>query len=106
MPSRKQLIVFIAIIQSILWLAHFVLYQTWTFSTEGHGRFALKLALGVLSISFIASSLLAFRHTNAAVRAAYKASAIWIGLLSFLFIAAIASWIIFGMAWLARLDIH
>lgn len=106
MPSRKQLVGFIAIIQSILWLAHFVLYQTWTFSTEGHGAFGIKLALGVLSVSFITSSLLAFRYTNAAVRVAYKASAIWIGLLSFLIIATVASWIIFGVTRLAGLDIN
>src|SRR5215469_8790412 len=105
MESRKRLAVFIAIIQSILWMAHFVLYQTWTFSTEYRG-FVIKLVLGVLSISFIASSLLAFRYTNPAVRAVYKASAIWIGLLSFLFIAAVASWIIFGVARIAGLVIN
>ena len=105
MPARRQLITFIAIIQSILFLAHLLLYETWTFSSEGGGTFGIKLAAGVLSISFIASSLLAFRYTNAAVRAVYKASAIWLGLLSFLFIAAIASWIIFGVTRLAGLDI-
>lgn len=104
MPSRKQLIRFVAIIQSILFLAHFALYETWTFSTDARSTF-VKLVVGVLSISFIASSLLAFRYTNAAVRAVYKASAIWLGLLSFLFAAAGASWIIFGAARLAGLAI-
>lgn len=106
MPSQKQLFGFIAIIQSILFLAHFVLYETWTFSAESQAAFGIKLVLGILSISFVCTSLLAFRYTNAAVRAAYKASAIWIGLLSFLFLAATGSWIIFGVARLAGLDIN
>ena len=106
MPSRKQLVGFISVIQSILFLAHFFLYKTWTFSAQAHGSFGLKIALGVLSVSFIASSLLAFRYTNAAVRAVYKASAIWLGLLSFLFLSAVASWIIFAIMRLAGLGIN
>ena len=105
MPARRQLITFIAVIQSILFLAHFLLYETWTFSSEASGTFGIKLAVVVLSISFIASSLLAFRYTNAVVRAVYKASAIWLGLLSFVFLAAIGSWIVFGIARLIGLDI-
>jgi len=101
MPSRKQLIGFISVIQSILFLAHFFLYQTWAFSAGARGLFGVRLALGILSMSFVGSSLLAFRYTNATVRTIYKASAIWLGLLSFLFLVALAAWIIFGLAQLA-----
>src|SRR6185503_11314722 len=31
MPLRKRLVVFVSIIQSILFLAHILLYQTWIF---------------------------------------------------------------------------
>jgi len=108
---RKGLIVrFIAVIQSVLWLGHLLLYKTWTFSPTGTadrpGAFWIKLTLGVLSVSFIAASLLAFRYTNTAVRAFYRAAAVWLGLLSFLFIAALSSWIVFGVAQLAGLDIN
>jgi uncharacterized protein len=109
MASRKQLIGFITVIQSILFLGHFVIYETWAFSSTGRavpGAFAIKFVVGILSVSFIASSLLAFRYTNAAVRVAYKASAIWLGLLSFLFLAAAGAWIIFGLARLAGLHIN
>ena len=109
MPSRRQLAVFIAIIQSILLLAHFLLYETWTFSSQGldiHVALGIKFVFGILSISFVASSLLAFRYTNAVVRVLYKASAIWLGLLSFLFLAAAGSWIVYGIARLVGLDIN
>ena len=108
MRSRKQLAIFIAIIQSILFLAHFFIYETWTFSAGtavslGAGN---KLVLGILSVSFVAASLLAFRYTNAAVRALYKLSAIWLGLLSFLFLGAVGSWFVYGVGRLARFNVN
>jgi predicted MPP superfamily phosphohydrolase len=106
---RRSLIGFIAIVQSVLFLTHFLLYETWTFSPAGsdaHGARWIKLVLGFLSVSFIAASLLAFRYTNAALRAFYRAAAVWLGLLSFLFVAAVSSWIIFGVAQLAGLDVN
>ena len=105
--TRRRLIGFIAVIQSVLCLGHLFLYETWAFSPTGSatpGAFWIKLAVGFLSVSFVAASLLAFRYTNAVVRAFYKAAAVWVGLLSFLFVAAISSWIIFGIAQLAGLD--
>jgi predicted MPP superfamily phosphohydrolase len=109
MGLRKGLIGFIAVIQSILFLTHLLLYKTWTFSLAGNetvGALWIKLVLGFLSVSFIATSLLAFRYTNAVLRAFYRGAAIWVGLLSFLFTAAILSWIIFGIARLAGLDVN
>src|SRR6266567_2983128 len=109
MGLRKGLIGFIAIVQSVLFLTHFLIYETWTFSPAGnhaYGALWIKLVFGFLSVSFVAASLLAFRYTNAALRAFYRAAAIWVGLLSFLFAAAVSSWIIFGVAWLAGLDVN
>lgn len=99
MKFRKRLILFISILQSILFLGHFLLYWTWTFTAAGHlaGRLGLKLALGLLSVSFVPASLLAFRYTNVFVRVFYKIAAVWVGLLSFLVIAAVGCWIIFGI---------
>src|SRR5580692_9922849 len=109
MRVRRRLIGFIVIIQSVLFLTHFVLYKTWIFSPSGDadsGAVWTKLVFGFLSVSFVAASLLAFRYTNAALRAFYRAAAVWLGLLTFLFFAAMFSWIIFGIALLARLDLN
>ncbi|MGA9392801.1 MAG: metallophosphoesterase, partial [Candidatus Sulfotelmatobacter sp.] len=57
-------------------------------------------------VSFVTASLLAFRFTNPAVRALYRAAAVWVGLVSFLFFAAVSSWIIFGVARLAGLELN
>jgi len=106
--APRRLIVFIAIIQGILALTHLFIYETWVSSPPIGAPSALwiKLMAGFLSVSFVAASLLAFRYTNALVRAFYKLAAIWVGLLSFLFFAAVASWIIFGAARIAGLEIN
>ena len=109
MRVRREIISFIVVIQSVLFLTHYLLYETWAFAPAGSatpGAFWIKLALGFLSVSFIAASLLAFRYTNAALRAFYRAAAVWMGLVSFLFLAAVSAWIIFGVARLAGLNIN
>src|SRR3989442_1216690 len=106
---RRSLIGFIAIVQSVLFLTHFLLYETWTFSHAGshtHVALWIKLVLGFLSVSFVAASLLAFRYTNAALRAFYRAAAVWVGLVTFLFLATVSSWIIFVVAWVVGLDVN
>jgi predicted MPP superfamily phosphohydrolase len=92
----------------VLFLTHFLVYETWTFSPAGSdipGMLWIKLVLGFLSVSFVAASLLAFRYTDAAVRAFYRIAAVWLGFLTFLFFAAVFSWVIFGVARLAGLDV-
>src|SRR5258708_499723 len=109
MRVQKRLVALIAIIQFLLCLTHLLLYETWTFSPTGSdtpGAFWIKLVLGLLSVSFVAASLLAFRYTNAPLRAFYRVAAVWMGLVSFLSLAAAFSWIIFGVARLAGLDMN
>lgn len=98
--SSRRILRFIVIVQTILFLAHFFLYETWTFSPysgSGSSSLWLKLALGALSVSFVTASLLAYRYHNGAVRVLYRLAAVWAGLLSFLLFAAIAAWIVFGV---------
>lgn len=85
---------FLAIVQVILFLTHLFLYETWTFSTSVNSVAEsswLKIVLGILSVSFVVASLLAWRCSGALVRAIYKVAAVWPGLLSFLFVAAVLS---------------
>jgi uncharacterized protein len=97
MRSRtKRITIFLAIIQSVLFLTHLLLYKTWAFAAPGTATGPwIAAVVGLLSVSFVAASLLAFRYTNALVRAFYRAAAVWMGLLSFLFIASLLAWLIF-----------
>jgi predicted MPP superfamily phosphohydrolase len=104
MRLRKRFVGFIVTIQLILFLTHFLIYETWIFSPTGSRVLWIERVLGFLSISFVAASLLAFRYTNAVLRAFYRAAAIWLGLVSFLFVASVSSWIILGAARLLGLN--
>jgi uncharacterized protein len=109
MRLRKGLVSFIVIIQSLLFVAHFFVYETWMFSSRRHHPSPwLAVVLGLLSLSFISASLLAYRYNNPLVRAFYRAAAIWAGCLSFLFFATACVWIIFAGARLTGLtfDFH
>jgi uncharacterized protein len=110
MRTRSRIIRFVAVIQTVLFLSHYFLYQTWAFSNAGQSAHALwgKLTLGLLSVSFVTASLLAMRYTNPALRAFYRVAAVWLGVLTFLFVAALGAWAIFGVAALAgvRLNFH
>src|SRR5271155_1405614 len=109
MRVQKGLIGLIVILQAVLFLTHFIVYETWTFSPGGSdipGTLWIKLVLGFLSVSFVPASLLAFRYTAAAVRAFYRIAAVWLGFLTFLFFAAVCSWIILAVARLAGLEVN
>jgi predicted MPP superfamily phosphohydrolase len=108
MRARQRLIGFVLTIQSVLFLTHYLLYVTWTFSPEGNASddLWLKLVLCFLSVSFVVASLFAFRYTNPVLRAFYRAAAVWLGLLSFLFVAALSSWMVFAVSRIAGFNIN
>jgi predicted MPP superfamily phosphohydrolase len=100
--------VFVAILQSVLLAVHFFLYETWVYSPGGAivASWWLRLGVGVLSVSFVAASLLAFRYSNAVLRWFYRVAAVWLGMVSFLFFAACLSWVTLGLAWLAGIKVE
>jgi uncharacterized protein len=95
---RPGIFKFVAIVQAILLLVHLVVYATWTFFwgplNVAH-TVELRAALAFLSISFVAASFLARRHTNLPVRMFYMISALWLGFVTFFFLAACACWIVY-----------
>src|SRR6267378_4946021 len=108
MRIRAGFIALATVIQSILFLTHFFIYRTWTFASAGSEVSSspwLKVTVAVLSVSFIAATLLAFRYSNPAVRTLYRIAAVWLGIVSFLFFAAGASWVAFGVTRLAGMNV-
>lgn len=109
MRLRLRIIRFIVIIQSVLFLTHLLIYKTWTYfpgAIDPPGELWIKIALGVLSVSFVTASLLVFRYTNQVLRAFYRAAAVWLGLLTFLVLTAIAAWIILAVTAVAGLHLN
>jgi predicted MPP superfamily phosphohydrolase len=99
MPNlRARIAWFVAAIQSILFLAHWFVYRTWTvFRADSHpsGIKALQVAPFLLSVSFVAASVLAYRYSNFLVRLFYRIAATWLGIFNFFFVAACLCWIIY-----------
>lgn len=85
----------IVVIQSVLWLGHWLIYTTWAafepMSPEDKRN--LGIALFLLSISFTLSAVLTFRYDNRLVAALYKVAAVWLGILNFLTWAACLGWL-------------
>jgi predicted MPP superfamily phosphohydrolase len=103
---KSRIAVFIVIIQTILLFGHWFLYETLAafFPTpDGRPRFWLGLTLALLSVSFVAASLLAWQSFNIAVRVFYSIAAVWMGILNFCFLAAGSCWILWGVAHLTGL---
>ena len=95
---RRRIPVFIAIVQSILFLVHLFLYGTWVFfwgAIDSSTLFELQVALACLSVSFVIASLLAFRFSNILVRIFYTLAAVLLGLVNFFFLASCATWLIY-----------
>src|SRR5882724_5833032 len=104
----RGLITFASVVQSILFLTHFFIYKTWMFAAPGKeiSTTWFQVTVGLLSVSFLSASLLAFRFTNPAVRTLYRIAAVWLGIVSFLFLAACASWVVFGVTRIAGSNVH
>jgi predicted MPP superfamily phosphohydrolase len=105
---RTRIAVFVAVFQMVMFAGHAFLYETWRFfcGPGTPGMAALAWIAAVLSVSFVAASLLAFRYHNVLVRWFYKASAVWLGAASFFLFAALGSWLVYGAGQLAGFDVN
>ncbi len=93
--------IFVGIVQSILFLGHWFYYRTLVhfLGLAGSPRLLiLRLATGLLSVSLVLTSFLAFRYSNILVRVLYTGAATWIGVLYLLILASFLSWFFYGLS--------
>ncbi len=103
-----RFILFISIVQSILFLGHWFLYRTLVrfFGVANPAKLlTLKVVLGLLSVSLVLTSFLAFRYSNLLIRCLYTAAASWLGILYLFILASILCWICYGLAKLFHLPL-
>jgi predicted MPP superfamily phosphohydrolase len=96
-----RFVLFVGIVQSILFLGHWFLYRTLVrFFGLANPSVLLTMRVGtaLLSVSLVATSFLAFRYSNLLVRCLYTGAASWLGIFYFLILAAILAWILYGLA--------
>jgi uncharacterized protein len=100
---RRRLAFFVTVIQIFLFAGHALVYETaihfWpSLAVPANGIPWLKIGFVALSITFVTASLLAMRTPNILVRIYYSLSAVWLGMFSFLFFAAVVLWTVYGLA--------
>jgi predicted MPP superfamily phosphohydrolase len=96
---RARIPIAVSIIQTFLFLVHVAMYATWTFfwgALDSSRAMELRITFAILSVSFVAASLLAHRYFNPLVRAVYTIASVWLGFVNFFFLAACACWIVYG----------
>lgn len=103
-----RFILFIGIIQSILFLGHWFFYRTlvrFLGPVSPAMLLTLKVALGLLSVSLVLTSFLSSYYSNLWVRMVYTAAASWLGILYIFILAATLSWILYGLSHLFHLPL-
>ena len=94
---RARIAAAVTVIQSLLFLVHLFIYETWI-ALAGTPRQPwlnlLRVVLALLSVSFVSASLLAHRYFNRPVRLFYRLAGIWLGFVNFAFAAAGLAWIV------------
>ena len=105
---RNRLAVFLTVFQAALILVHGFLFLTWIYfwapriagetnlyDARPLSHLRLLAALAVLSVSFLATSLLGFRFTNILMRFVYRITAVWLGFVNYAFFSAVLCWIFY-----------
>jgi uncharacterized protein len=104
----KRFIIFLSVFQTVLILVHGVLFLTWVyfldppiqgdanaydFSPLNHWR--LLIALAILSVSFLVTSIIGFRLTNMVLRFVYRITAVWLGYVNYAFFSSVLCWLLY-----------
>jgi uncharacterized protein len=98
----------VLIVQLILLLAHWFLYETWIAfhpSLTPTAIGILRVVFLLAAVSFVVASFLAWSYFNLLVRVFYTIAAVWVGLMTFCLFAAAFSWVVLGVVRLAGLQI-
>ncbi|HEY2351767.1 MAG TPA: metallophosphoesterase [Candidatus Acidoferrum sp.] len=104
----KRFLVFLTVFQTVLIVVHVFLFLTWIyFLAPGGGEtnadefgplshWRLLIVFLILSLSFLATSLIGFQLTNVILRLFYRITAVWLGFVNYAFFSALLCWIAYG----------
>ncbi|MEJ0000471.1 MAG: metallophosphoesterase [Verrucomicrobiota bacterium] len=97
---RRRISIFLVIVPAILLAATAFVCATWFHFSGTNDSFTVVIAPVLLSLAYAPATLVGFRNSSLGLRIVYAVSATWIGVLNFCFFAAVACWLVDGMAWL------
>jgi predicted MPP superfamily phosphohydrolase len=117
----RRFVVFLTVFQTILIVAHGFLFLTWIYFWAPHlqgevngydvsplSHWRLLIALAILSVSFLVTSLVGFKLTNMVLRLLYRITAVWLGFVSYAFFSSVLCWLVYLVVRLAgaRIERH
>src|ERR1700737_3891803 len=117
----KRFVVFLTIFQTVLVVVHGFLFLTWVYFWAPHlqgevggydfsplSHWRLLIALAILSVSFLVTSLIGFKLTNVVLRFVYRITAVWLGFVNYAFFSSVLCWLIYLVVRLvgARIERH
>jgi uncharacterized protein len=104
----RRFVLFLTIFQTVLILVHGFLFLTWVYFWAPHiqgeantydfsplSHWQLLMALGILSVSFLATSIIGFRTTNVVLRIVYRITAVWLGFVNYAFFSSLLCWVVY-----------
>jgi predicted MPP superfamily phosphohydrolase len=94
----REIAVFGSIVSAILLAANALVCATWSYFFGLPGWITWEALPGALAIVFIPATILRFRSVHPALKMVYALSASWLGALNLAFFAAVACWIVEGIA--------
>jgi uncharacterized protein len=117
----RRFVVFLTVFQTVLIVTHGFLFLTWIYFWAPHlqggiqfydfsplSHWQLLIALAILSVSFLATSLIGFRLTNMVLRFVYRITAVWLGFVNYAFVSSVLCWLVYLLLRLAaaRIERH
>jgi len=108
MQLPRRFFAFLTTFQTVLIAVHGFLFLTWVyfwapnisgetgaydFSPLRHWR--LLIALGILSVSFLTTSIIGFNFTNVVLRLVYRITAVWLGFVNYAFFSSVLCWLVY-----------
>jgi uncharacterized protein len=117
----RRFLVFLTFFQTVLIAVHGLLFLTWVYFWAPHipgeggvydfsplRYWRLLTALGILAVSFLATSLIGFRTTNVILRVVYRITAVWLGFVNYAFLSSVLCWVVYLVLWFggARIERH
>jgi len=108
MRLPRRFFVFLSIFQTVLIAVHGFLFLTWVYFWAPHiegqadaygfrplSHWRLLIALGILSVSFLATSIIGFNFTNVGLRLVYRIAAVWLGFVNYAFFSSVLCWLVY-----------
>jgi len=94
---RSRIVSFLGVVASILLAANWFVGATWNYFWGISAVSAWEIIPPGLTLAFIVTTFFGHRYSSFGLRWVYRISAVWLGILSFSFVAACAAWMVWAV---------